>query len=107
MEPFPNHTFQPRQRVRRADLAQIVARALDLAASRRGGNAPWRAARPQLVDVPATHPLYPVIVQAVASNVLPPGPDGSFQPSRIVTGPELVAAVSRLEQLFAVGTVSR
>jgi tetratricopeptide (TPR) repeat protein len=107
MEPFPNHTFQPRQRVRRADLAQIVTHALDLAATRRGGAAPWRTVRPPIADVPPTHPLYPVIAQAVASGVLPAGPDGTFQPSRIVTGAELAAAVLRLEQLFATGAVSR
>jgi hypothetical protein len=107
MEPFPNHTFQPRQRVRRADLAQIVTHALDLAATRRGGASPWVAARPQLVDVPATHPLYPVIAQAAASGVLPAGPDETFQPSRMVTGPELVDAVGRLEHLFGTAAAVR
>jgi tetratricopeptide (TPR) repeat protein len=107
MEPFPNHTFQPRQRVRRVDLAQIVTRALDLATTRRGGAAPWRSGRPQLADVPATHPLYPVIAEAAASGVLPADPDGRFQPSRIVTGAELTGAAGRLERLFATGPVAR
>ncbi len=107
MEPFPNHTFQPRQRVRRADLAQIISRALDLAASRRGGAAPWATARPQLADVPATHPLYPVIAQAVSSGVLPADPGAAFQPWRAVTGSELVDAVSRLERLFGPASAVR
>jgi tetratricopeptide (TPR) repeat protein len=107
MEPFPNHTFQPRQRVRRADLAQIVARALGLAATRRGGAAPWRTTPPRLADVPETHPLYPVIAEAVASGVLSAGPDGTFQPSRVVTGPELMDAVTRLEPLLATGPLNR
>ena len=47
MEPLPNHTFQPQQRVRRVDLAQIVGRVLALIAARRpaaGGRVAGRRA---------------------------------------------------------------
>jgi len=100
MEPFPNHTFQPRQRVRRADLARIVARALDLAPDRPGRTAPWRDARLTFPDVPPSHPSYPAISEAIAAGVLRAGDGGAFQPARVASGAELVEAVDRLTSLL-------
>ena len=100
MEPFPNHTFQPRQRVRRADLARITVRALDLAADRPGRTAPWRDARLTIADVPPSHPVYPAISEAIAAGVLRTGDGGAFQPGRIATGSELVDAADRLANLL-------
>jgi hypothetical protein len=101
MDPLPNHTFQPRQRVRRADFAGTVSRLLTLAAARKpAAAADWRAARVKIADVPPTHPAYPAISQAVASGVLPLGPGETFQPARPLTGRDLVDAVSRLEAIL-------
>jgi hypothetical protein len=101
MEPLPNHTFQPQQRVRRVDLAQIVSRVLALiAAARPGSAAAWDSARVSVADVSPSHPTYPAVSQAVQSGVLPLAGD-VFGPSRPVSGPELLAAVDRLEALAA------
>jgi len=100
MEPFPNHTFQPRQRVRRADLARIVVRALDRAPDRPGRTAPWRDARLTIPDVPPSHPAYPAISEAIAAGVLRAGEGGAFQPGRVASGAELVEAVDRLTSLL-------
>lgn len=101
MDPLPNHTFQSRQRVRRADLAQTVGRVLNaIAVQRPSAATAWRTARLTMTDVSPGHPAYPAISQAVAAGVLPLGPDEVFQPGRPVTGAELVAAVNRLESLF-------
>jgi tetratricopeptide (TPR) repeat protein len=62
MEAFPNHTFQPAQRLRRADFAQIALRVLNVAAARRPATpAAWRTARVAVADLPATHPAYPAV----------------------------------------------
>jgi len=101
MDPLPNHTFQPRQRVRRADFAQTVSRVLAVAAARKPGGAPeWRAARLKIADVSPGHPAYPAISQAVASGVLLLEPGDTFQPARPVSGQELVDAVARVGGLF-------
>jgi tetratricopeptide (TPR) repeat protein len=99
MEPLPNHTFQPQQRVRRVDLAQIASRVLALVAVRRPASASeWQSARVQASDVPPTHPTYPAVSQVVAAGVLPLA-DGTFAPARPVSGAELTAAADRLEAL--------
>jgi len=98
IEPFPNHTFQPRGVVRRTDLAQAVARLLPRAAARNAQLRTWQAARLRFSDLSTSHLAYPAASLAVASGVLKAA-DNAFQPSRIVSGPEAIEAVSRLEAL--------
>ena len=74
MEPFANHTFQPRTVVRRVDLAQAVARLL--AARRRaasGAAKAWETARLKFSDLSPSHLAYPAASAAVASGVLTAG----------------------------------
>jgi tetratricopeptide (TPR) repeat protein len=99
MVPFPNHTFQPGLRVTRGDLAIIAARALDVMASRRpAAGAAWQSDRPKIADVPPSHLAYGAIAQAVAAGVLSLE-DGSFYPTRPVTGAELLQVVGRLRSI--------
>ena len=108
MEPLPNHTFEPAQRMRRADFAQVIWRVLNQSAGR-SPNAPaaWRGARVAIADVPPTHPVYPAVSAAVASGVLALDPGGAFAPTRSITGQELTDAVARLESLVASGSRRR
>ena len=100
MEPFANHAFQPRTVVLRIDLAQAVERLLARIAPLNPAAARvWESTRRPFPDLAASHLAYPAASVAVASGVLTTGPDGSFQPSRIVTGGEAVAAIQRLETL--------
>jgi tetratricopeptide (TPR) repeat protein len=99
MEPLPNHTFQPQQRVRRVDFAVVATRVLGILSARRPGTgADWQSARVSIEDVPPGHPTYGAVSETVAAGVLPL--EGSaFLPSRPLSGAELTAAVDRLEQL--------
>ena len=100
MEPFANHAFQPRTVVRRIDLAQAVERLLARIAPLIPAAAKaWETTQWPFPDLAASHLAYPAASVAVASGVLTTGPDGSFQPSRIVSGGEAVAAIQRLETL--------
>jgi hypothetical protein len=98
MEPLPNHTFQPDDRVRRADFAVIAARGLTALAALqpRGDDAP----RPAVSDVPPGSPAYPAVAQAVGAGVMQLD-NGAFEPQRPLTGSELVAAAARLGALAA------
>ena len=97
MDVFPNHTFQPKTVVRRSDLAQAVSRMLALT-----GASPSRADRDRvtMTDVGVGHLRYEDISAAVAAGVLSLD-NGTFRPSRAVTGQEAVDAVRRLERLAA------
>src|SRR5205807_5563588 len=89
VEPYANHTFPPQAAVRRADLAQAVRGLL----ARIGTPAEvrtWDNARPPFSDLSTGHLAYPAASAAVASGVMTAGDDGSFQPSRPVTGAEAV-----------------
>ena len=100
MDVYPNHTFQPGSAIRRNDLAQIVSRLLPLvAASQPQELARWRAARPRLIDLPATNVFYRAAALAVASGAMKADADGRFASTRQVTGAELAEAVTRLQQL--------
>jgi tetratricopeptide (TPR) repeat protein len=99
IEPLPNHTFQPAAVIRRADLAAIVAAALtDVASQRPRDLARWRAARPVFADVTRDHAAYNVAAAAVASGVMTAEGD-RFAPARVVSGAELAATITRLEQI--------
>jgi tetratricopeptide (TPR) repeat protein len=99
MDPFPNHTFQPDQRLSRGDLAVVVSRMLNLiAAQRRAAPAAWQTARPAIADVPMTHPAYPAVAPAVASGVLSLDA-GVFHLTTPVTGSDLVRVIERLQAL--------
>lgn len=102
MDPFDNHTFQPRAVVRRIDFAQAITRLLAKIAvvspteARR-----WRDARGRFTDITASHLAYPAASAAIASGVMRASPDGAFEPSRLVTGAEAIEALGRLSAMTA------
>jgi len=99
MEPFGNHTFQPRAVVRRSDLAVVVSRLLArIAVQDPGRGRNWQTARMKFSDLAPTHLAYPAASMAVAAGVMAADHD-AFQPARVVTGAEAIAAVSRVESL--------
>ena len=104
IEPFENHTFQPRGLVRRTDLAIAMSRVLArLAAADPIRARSWQAARLRFSDLAATHLAYPAASMVVAAGVMEPGANNAFQPTKVVTGAEAIAAVARIEALAADG----
>lgn len=102
MDAFANHTFQPRAVVRRSDLALAMSRLLTRLNAENASRArPVPAARPRFADLAPTHLAYPAASMVVAAGVMTVDADNKFQPSRVVTGAEAVAAVSRIEALVA------
>ncbi|MGE0449429.1 MAG: S-layer homology domain-containing protein [Vicinamibacterales bacterium] len=100
MEPYANHTFQPAAIVRRVDFAQAVSRLLGLVAIADPGRAAgWQNVRRNFSDLTSGHLAFPAASVAVASGVMEMGPDGSFEPTRPVSGGQAVAAVERIEAL--------
>jgi len=100
MELLPNHTFQPRAIVRRADFAQAASRLIEIEATPAAVTR-WRAASVKFTDLAETHLAYPSAALSVAAGIMSVAPDGSFQPSRIVTGAEAVQAIERLQAMSA------
>jgi len=101
MEPYENHTFQPRVRVRRGDLATAVSRLLALIAS---GDPALRARlnqRPAIADMNQRHIQYEAAAAAVASGVMPLLEGDRFQVGRPVSGTEAVEVVDRVRALAA------
>jgi len=100
MEVYPNHTFQPDQFVRRADLAAAASSVLELIASRSPVlGATWRSARRKFPDVGPRHLSYPAVSLTVEAGVMTTLEDGSFQLGQPVTGAEAVGAVNKLQEL--------
>jgi tetratricopeptide (TPR) repeat protein len=100
MEPFANHTFQPRGVVRRIDFAQSVSRLLPAVASP-AQLATWRSSRTRFSDLAETHLLYPAASLVVAADIMPVVGDRAFQPSRAVTGAEAIQTLDRVQALTA------
>jgi tetratricopeptide (TPR) repeat protein len=98
IEPFANHTFQPHAIVRRADLAQAANRILARVGTP-AQVAAWQNARAKFTDIAVGHLAYAAASVAVASGVMAAAPDGSFQPSRPVTGAEAIETVQRLQAM--------
>lgn len=99
IEPYENHTFQPRAQVRRSDLAAAVSRTLNQLAARNAGLRKRIADKPAIADMTPSHLSYPAVAVAVASGVMPLMPDGRFQASRVVSGAEATEVIQRLRAL--------
>ena len=99
MDPLANYEFQPARRIRRGDIAEVVARVLGLIAFEKP-EVPkrWAGARVQVTDVPSGHLSYPAVSLAVASGVMPLV-DGGFGVLHGVSGAEAFEIVGRLEAL--------
>lgn len=100
MDPFENHTFQPRLVVRRGDVATAVRRLLALAAPTNAALRKRLAQQPKIADMPPTHLVYPAAADAVSSGVMPLLEGDRFEVNRAVTGAEAVDVINRLAQLF-------
>ena len=101
IEPFENHTFQPRARLRRGDLAAAVSRVVSLLAANSPELRARIAARPRFSDLSTGHLSYPAASVAVASGVMPLLDGNRFEVGRGVTGAEAVGAIDRLRALAA------
>ena len=97
VEPFANHTFQPRQRLQRSELASAVSRLLALLPQ---GNRPAErtVARPVIADMAPTHLAFPAASRAITAGVMTLV-DGRFLPGRVVSGREAVETLARVRQL--------
>jgi len=92
MDVYPNHTFQPGARMRRGEVAQAVARVLDLL------RVPKTPA-PLPSDVAPSHLDRDAVVRVVGAGIMPLGPDGEFEPWRTVNGREAVEIVEALARV--------
>jgi Tfp pilus assembly protein PilF len=99
VEAFPNHTFQPRTRVRRGDLATAVSRLVSLMAESSPALRAHLTARPAIADMAPGHLNYPAASVAVSAGILPLLEGNRFQVGRAVSGAEAVAAIDRLQAL--------
>ncbi len=99
VEAFPNHTFQPRALVRRVDLAQTLSRLLNVVATTQPARAQaWVGVRGRFSDMTTGHLAYPAASMAVSAGAMTAA-EGAFQPTRVVTGAEAVAAIDRIRAL--------
>lgn len=92
MDPYPNHTFQPRAVVRRVDLARAVARTLDR----------WRWPRGPATapsDMTPAHLDYAAVSRALGAGLMSLTPEGAFEPWRPVSGREAISVVDALARL--------
>lgn len=92
--------FEPERTVRRGDLADIVAAALDVIADVDPDLAErWRTASVAFSDMDPGHLNYDSATHAVAAGVMRIGPDRRFDPTRPVRGAEAIDVVEQLARL--------
>jgi Tetratricopeptide repeat/S-layer homology domain len=101
IEPFENHTFQPRALVRRGDLATVVSRLVALIAASNPSVRERLSQRPTIADVPPRHLQYDAVMSAVAVGAMPLVDGDRFQVARQVSGEEAVEVIDRVRILAA------
>lgn len=92
MEVYPNHTFKPRETVRRADLARASSSVL-VRLGWRGG------AGPEPSDMRPSHLDHDAVRRTVGAGLMELGPSGEFEPWRPVSGREAEEVVEKLSRL--------
>jgi tetratricopeptide (TPR) repeat protein len=98
LEPFENHTFQPRTAIRRIELAQAVSPLIARAATQ-ARLKQWQSETVRMSDLSSSHLAYPAASLAVAAGVMTLEPDGRFEPFAAVSGAEAIKAIQRIEAL--------
>ena len=93
------YRFDPSGSVRRGELAEVVVDTLDLIGNQEGAVPPNGARRLTFSDMNATHLSHGAAQRAVTVGVMAALDNNTFQPSRLVSGPEAVEAVDRLADL--------
>ena len=101
IEPFENHTFQPRSNVRRGDLATVVSRLVALIADSNSSVRDRLSQRPAIGDVPPRHLQYDAVTAVVATGVMPLVEGDRFLVGRQVSGQEAVEVIDRVRVLAA------
>ncbi len=102
MQAYANHTFQPRNLVRRGELALAINRLLTIIGSRDARlSEAWAGKRLTFPDLGGGHAMYAAASAAVAAGVLPRLDNDAFGPSVPVSGADAIAAVERLQALAA------
>ena len=101
IEPFENHTFQPRSPVRRGDFATVVSRLIALIAPSSPALRERLSQRPTIADVPPRHLQYDAVTSVVAAGVMPLVDGDRFQVGRQVSGAEAVEVIDRVRMLAA------
>jgi tetratricopeptide (TPR) repeat protein len=89
MEVYSNHTFLPKKALNRAELAEILARLIDVL--RKNGAtllAQIPAERLRIADVPPEHFYFQPITQVLSYQIMDLAPDRTFKPEQAVTGRE-------------------
>lgn len=100
MQAYDNHTFQPRNVVRRGDLAVAANRVLALVGGRdRALAEQWSGKRLTFPDLGGGHAQYVASSTVVAAGVMDRLPTGGFSVATPVTGAEAIATIDRLDAL--------
>ena len=95
------YRFEPYRVVRRGELAEAVSNVLLLLAEVDPASAgSWLDGAARVADMTETHLNYASVVNAVSAGVMSTFADGTFRPTRSVSGTEAVEAVERLGALF-------
>ena len=101
IEPYENHTFQPRNSINRSDLAQAVSRLLKIiAASRPVLLKEWQSRQQKMADVGVSNLHYADASLSVVAGILPLTEGGLFELSRGVSGADAIDAIARIERLY-------
>lgn len=96
MSVYPNHTFQPKAFVRKADLAGALIAAWDALAPANDGSPPMT--NDVIRDLSPENLRYRPAAVAVSLGLLTTDSEGRFEPQRFVTGLEAIAAVEALAE---------
>lgn len=97
---YPDHTFQPRGLVTRAELAEALAAALARFDPETRRSTAENSGQLELGDVPADHRYRAVAATAVELGLLRTNGAGMFRPRAFASGAEAVRAVHALRDLL-------
>jgi tetratricopeptide (TPR) repeat protein len=102
IDPFENHTFQPRSALRRVELARAVNQLVRLIAAKHPELRNRLTEKPRIADMTPGHLDYPAVSVSVATGVIPLGAEQRFGLNATVSGAEALDAIGRLQALAGV-----
>ncbi len=98
-EVYPDHTFGPKRKLNRVDLAILLGRLIEHSLPSTSIRLNTKGVHVKINDVPIYSPSYRIIKKVVALGLIPLDAQKNFHPSRLIKGKEFILAIDKLVNL--------
>ncbi len=100
IEKYPDGSYQPDEKVNRAEFARLIEHFLVKAWDDQGLETQYFGSISPFADVFNTSPIFNAVMVVSTRGIMPGIEDGTFKPLNVVSGPEALNVIRNLKAKF-------